>query len=66
MLQAKFAGSNPDEVIGFFNSPNPSSHIVPMVPTQPLLEMSTRDLPGGKGRPARKADTLTAIWEPIV
>jgi hypothetical protein len=24
--------------------------------TQPLTEMSTRNLPGGKGRPARKAD----------
>jgi hypothetical protein len=23
-------------------------------------------LPGGKGRPARKADNLTAIYEPIV
>jgi hypothetical protein len=33
--------------------------------TQPLTEMSTRDPPGGKGRPARKAD-LTAICEPIV
>jgi hypothetical protein len=29
-------------------------------------EMSTRNLPGGKGRPARKADILTAICEPIV
>jgi hypothetical protein len=34
--------------------------------TQPLTEMSTRNLPGGKGRPARKADNLTAICEPIV
>jgi hypothetical protein len=25
--------------------------------TQPLTEMSTRNLPGGKGRPARKADS---------
>jgi hypothetical protein len=33
---------------------------------QPLTEMSTRNLPGGKGRPARKADNLTAICEPIV
>jgi hypothetical protein len=33
--------------------------------TQPLTEMSTRKLPGGKGRPARGAD-LTAIYEPIV
>jgi hypothetical protein len=34
--------------------------------TQPLTEMSTRNLPGGKGRPARGADNLTAIYEPIV
>jgi hypothetical protein len=27
--------------------------------TQPLTEMSTRNLPGGKGQPARKADKLT-------
>jgi hypothetical protein len=33
---------------------------------QSLTEMSTRKLPGGKGRPARKADNLTAICEPIV
>jgi hypothetical protein len=33
---------------------------------QPLTEMSTRNLPEGKGRPARKADNLTAICEPIV
>jgi hypothetical protein len=34
--------------------------------TQPLTEMSTRNLPGGKGRPARRADNLSAICEPIV
>jgi hypothetical protein len=33
---------------------------------QPLTEMSTRNLPWGKRRPARKADKLTAICEPIV
>jgi hypothetical protein len=31
---------------------------------QPLIEMSTRNLPGGKGRPVRRAD-VTAICEPI-
>jgi hypothetical protein len=31
-----------------------------------LTEMSTRNLPGGKGRPARKADNLTAICKTIV
>jgi hypothetical protein len=33
---------------------------------QPLTEMITRKLPGGKERPASKADKLTAICEPIV
>jgi hypothetical protein len=33
---------------------------------RPQIEMSTRNLPGGKERPARKADNLTAICEPIV
>jgi hypothetical protein len=33
--------------------------------TQPLKEMSIRNLPGGKGRPARKVDNLTAICEPM-
>jgi hypothetical protein len=33
--------------------------------TKPLTEMSTRNIPGGEGRPAHKAD-LTAICEPIV
>jgi hypothetical protein len=32
--------------------------------TQPLTEMSTRNLPGGKGWPASKADNLTDIREP--
>jgi hypothetical protein len=34
--------------------------------TQPLTEISTRNLPGGKGQPACKADNLTAICEPII
>jgi hypothetical protein len=34
--------------------------------TQPQTEMSTRNLAEGKGRPARKADNLTAICEPTV
>jgi hypothetical protein len=34
--------------------------------TQSLTEMGTRNFPGGKGRPAWKADNLTAIYEPTV
>jgi hypothetical protein len=33
--------------------------------TQPLTEMSTRNLPRGKGRSARRDDNLTALCEPI-
>jgi hypothetical protein len=33
--------------------------------TQPLTEMSTRNIPGGKGRPERKANNHIAICEPI-
>jgi hypothetical protein len=34
--------------------------------TQPLTEMSTRDLSEGKKRPARGADNLAAIYKPNV
>jgi hypothetical protein len=62
----KFEGSISDDVIRFFNLPNPSSRTMALGSTQPLTEMSTRNLPGGKGGPALKADNLTAIYEPIV
>jgi hypothetical protein len=59
-------GSIPDEVIGFFTRPNPSSLTVVPGSTQPLTEMSTRNLPGGKKRPAHRTDNLAAICEPNV
>jgi hypothetical protein len=34
--------------------------------TQPLTEVSTRNLPGSKLRPVRRADNLAAICEPNV
>jgi hypothetical protein len=34
--------------------------------TQHLTEMNNKNPPEGKGRPARKADNLTAICEPVV
>jgi hypothetical protein len=61
----KVAVSILDEVVVFCNWPNPSSRPMALGSTQPSTEMSTRNLPGRKGRPARKAD-LTAICEPIV
>jgi hypothetical protein len=66
MLQA---GRSPvrflDEV-DFFNLPNPSSSIMVLGSTQPLTEISTRNLSGGKKRPARRADNLAATCEPNV
>jgi hypothetical protein len=37
---------HPDEV-DFFNLPNPSSRNMALESTQPLTEMSTRNIPGG-------------------
>jgi hypothetical protein len=62
----KVAGSIPDEVIGFLNWPNSSSRTMALGWTQPLTEISTRNLPGDKGRSACGADNLTAISKPIV
>jgi hypothetical protein len=62
----KVAGSIPDDVTGFFNLSNPSSRTMALESTQTLTEISTRNLPGGKGWQARKADNLTAICEQIV
>jgi hypothetical protein len=53
----------PDEVIGFFNLPNPSSRTMALGLTQPLTEVSTRNLPGGKEQLAHKADSLTTVYE---
>jgi hypothetical protein len=64
--RAHRTSSIPDEVIGFFNLPNPSSRTMVLGSTQPLTEMGTRKLPGSKGRPARKSDNLTANCEPTV
>jgi hypothetical protein len=62
----KVAGSIPDEVTGFFNLTNPSNSTMTLGSTQPLTEISTRNPPGGKGRPTREAVKFTAICEPIV
>jgi hypothetical protein len=57
----KVAGLNLDEVIGFFNWPNPSSRNMTLGSTQHLTEISTTNLPGARG-----TDNLTAICDPIV
>jgi hypothetical protein len=53
-------------LFGFFNAPNISSCAMALGSTQPLAEMTTRNLPGGKMWPALKCDILTATCEPIV
>jgi hypothetical protein len=55
----------PDKV-DIFNLPNLSSRTMTLGSTQPLTEMSTKNLPGVKKRPARRADNLDAIYEPNV
>jgi hypothetical protein len=59
------AGSIPNEVNGYFNCSNTSNRTMALGSTQPLTEMSNRNPPGGKGRPAHKADNFTVICEPI-
>jgi hypothetical protein len=54
-------GSIPYDITGFSNLPNPSSRTMALASTLPLTEMSTRKFPGGKERPAHKADNLTTI-----
>jgi hypothetical protein len=66
MLQA---GRSPVRIPGevyFFNLPNPSGRTMALESTQPLTEMSTRNPPGGKKRPARRADNLASIFVPNV
>jgi hypothetical protein len=55
----------PDEVY-FFYLLNPSSRTLALRSTQPLSKMSTRNLPGSRKRPERRADNLAAICEPNV
>jgi hypothetical protein len=53
----------------FLNWPNPSSRTIALRSTQPLTEISTRNLPGGGGVKSGsrvKANNLTAICEQII
>jgi hypothetical protein len=61
----KVAAPTPD-ALDVFNLLSPFSRTVTLRSTQPLTEMSTRDLPEGKRRPARKAENFTANCEPTV
>jgi hypothetical protein len=52
--------------LNFFCLSNPSSRTMALGSTQPLTEMSARNFPGGKGRPAHKTDNHIVICAPIV
>jgi hypothetical protein len=64
MLQAGSSTVRVPNEVDFFNLPNPSSCSMAMGSTQPLTEISTRNLPGGKKQPARRANNVAAIYEP--
>jgi hypothetical protein len=56
MLQAGRSPVRVPDEVNFFNLPNPSSRTMALESTQPIIEMSTRNLPGGKKRPARRTN----------
>jgi hypothetical protein len=66
MLQAGRSPVRVPDEVEFFSLLNPSSRTMAMGSTQPLTEMSTRNLPGVKKLPARRADNLAAICEAYV
>ena len=57
----KVAGSIPDGVAGIFHLYNPSGRTMALGSTQPLTEMSTRNIPWRERRPLRRADNLTTF-----
>jgi hypothetical protein len=65
MLQAGRSPVRVPDEVDFFSLPNPSSRTTALGSTQPLTEISTRNLPGGKMRPAHRADNLAVIYEPL-
>jgi hypothetical protein len=66
MLQAGKSPARVPDAVDFFNVPNPSSRTTALGSTQPLTELSTRNISGGKKLPALRADNLVAIYEPNV
>jgi hypothetical protein len=66
MLQAGRSPVRVPDEVDIFNLPNPSRRTMALGSTQPVSQMSTRNLPGGKKRPAHRAGNLSAICEPNV
>jgi hypothetical protein len=63
MLQAGRLPVQVSDEVNFFNLLNSSSHTMDLGSTQPVTEMSTRNLPRGKKRLAHRADNLPAIYD---
>ena len=71
-VSQKVAGSNPDGVMGIFYSHNPYGHTMALRSTQPLTEISTRNISwGGEAGQCVRPRTLPLscancleIWEP--
>jgi hypothetical protein len=63
MLQAGISPVRGPDEVDFFSISSPSSCTMALGSTQPLTEMSTRNLPGVKKRPTRRTDNLAAICE---
>jgi hypothetical protein len=63
MLQAGRSPVRVPDEVDFFNLPNTSSRTMALGSTQPLTEMRTKNFPGDKKLPARRADNLAAIYE---
>ena len=64
-------GSIPGVVTGFFSDISPSDRSMALGSTQPLVKMSTRNIPGGKGDRCVRLTTSSPsraecheIWEP--
>ena len=57
----KVARSIPDGVTGIFRWHNPSGRTMALGLTQPLTEMSTRNISWGKKRPVSRTDKLTTF-----
>jgi hypothetical protein len=64
MLQARRSPVRVSDEVDLFGLPNSSSRTMALGSTQPLTEMSNRNLPGGEELPARRADNLAVIYEP--
>jgi hypothetical protein len=62
----KVAGSRPDGVIDFFNTPNPSNRTIILGLTQPVTKMSNSNLLGGRGVECGRCVILTTLPSSVI